>query len=110
MRPFSMLTELDGDAQGEVERTARSDERAGQLQIGARVDEHPRVLVAVAEKAELVEAPADDPLVLDGQLERLMWVLRRRHVHAETTGTRLSCWQNVRPGCGRVARGRGGGR
>ena len=110
MRPFSMLEALDGDAQREVERTARSDEGSRQLKIGARVDEHPCVLVAVAEEAELVEAPADDPLVLDGQLERLMWVLRRRHVHAETTGTRLSCWQNVRPGCGGVARRRGYGR
>ena len=72
-----MLAELDDDAQREVERTARTDERAGQLQIGARVDEHPRVLVAIPEEAELVEAPADDSLVLDGQLESLMWVLRR---------------------------------
>ena len=102
-----MLAELDDDAQREVERTGRTDERAGQLQIGARVDEHPRVLVAIPEEAELVEAPADDSLVLDGQLESLMWVLRRRHVQAETTGSLLSCWQNVRPGCGGVARGRG---
>jgi mannose-6-phosphate isomerase-like protein (cupin superfamily) len=62
-----------------VERASRTDERAGQLHVGARVDEEPRVLVAEAEESELFEAPADDALLLERSLEGLRWVLRRRH-------------------------------
>ena len=47
-----------------MERAARADERARQLEVGARVDEQPAVLVPEAEKPELVEAPADDALIL----------------------------------------------
>ena len=59
------------DAEREVERAARTHEGARQLQVGARVDEHPGVLLAEAEEPELVEAPAHDALVLRGQLVRL---------------------------------------
>ena len=61
---------LEDDAKREVERAARADERAGQLEVGARVDEEPGVLLAEAELPELVETPADDALILLGQLVR----------------------------------------
>ena len=53
-----------------MQRAARADERARQLEVGTRVDEEPRVLVAEAERPELVVAPADDALILGGQLVR----------------------------------------
>lgn len=56
------------DAQRKVQRTTRADERAGQLEISTRLDEEPALLLAEAEEAELVVAPAGDPLVLGGQL------------------------------------------
>ena len=86
-----------------MERATGPDQRSGELQVRARVDEEPRVLVAEPEKPELLEAPADDALILERQLEGLWWVFRRRHVQAETTGSAVSCWQNVRRGCDRVA-------
>ena len=61
---------LEDDAKREVQRAARADERAGQLEVGARVDEQPAVLVSEAEQPELVETPADDALILTGQLVR----------------------------------------
>ena len=70
---------LEDDAERQVERTTRTDERARELQVGARVDEQPRVLVAEPEKPELVEAPAHDALILERSLEGLRWVFRRRH-------------------------------
>src|SRR5215510_10020850 len=70
---------LDGDSEREMERAARPDERSRQLEVGAGVDEHPCVLVAEAEKTELLEPPADDPLVLDRQVIGLWWMFRRRH-------------------------------
>ena len=48
-----------------MERAPGPDQRSGELQVRARVDEEPRVLVAEAEKPELVEAPADDALILE---------------------------------------------
>ena len=60
---------LEGDAKREMERAPGSDERACELQVGARIDEEPRVLVAEAEEPELLEAPADDALILERQLE-----------------------------------------
>ena len=75
---------LDDDAQGEVQRAARADERAGQLEVCPRVDEQPAVLVAEAEKPELFETPADDALILDGQLVRGWWELGCGHVPALT--------------------------
>jgi hypothetical protein len=60
---------LENDSEREVQRAARTDERAGQLEVGARVDEEPRVLVAEAEETELFEAPADDALILERSLE-----------------------------------------
>ena len=51
-----------------MERTAGSDERSRQLEIRTRVDEQPALLVAEAERAELVVAPAQDALILGGQL------------------------------------------
>jgi hypothetical protein len=68
-------TRLDDDAQGQVQRAACADERAGQLEVCARVDEQPAVLVAEAEKPELVETPAGDALILGGQLVREWWEL-----------------------------------
>lgn len=59
-----------------MKRTARADEGAGQLQIGVGLDKHPRVLLAEAEEAELVVAPARDALILE--LLEGLW-LRRRH-------------------------------
>lgn len=56
----------DDDAEREVEGTACADERSGQLEIRARVDEQPAVLVAESERAELVVAPAHDALILGG--------------------------------------------
>ena len=64
---------------------AGADERAGQLEVGARVDEEPGVLLAEAELPELIETPADDALILMGQLVRGVWVLGCGHVSALTT-------------------------
>ena len=72
-------TGLDDDAEREVERAARADERARELQVGSGVHEEPRVLGFEAEEHELVEAPANDALILERSLEGLRWVLRRRH-------------------------------
>ena len=77
--------ELEDDAEREVERAARADERTGQLEVGARVDKQPGVLLAEAELPELVETPADDALILLGQLVRGVWVLGCGHVSALTT-------------------------
>lgn len=65
-RPRCVKDELEDDAQREMERAARADERTGQLEVGARVDEEPGVLFAEAELSELVETPADDALILVG--------------------------------------------
>ncbi len=70
----------DGDAQREVQRTAGADERADELEVGARVDERPGVLLAEAEQPELVDAPAEHPLILSGHLDLLLRELRRRHI------------------------------
>lgn len=70
---------LDDDAQREMQRAPRADERPGQLQVGAGVDEHPRVLVAEAEAPELLEAPSDDALILERELVGGWWMLCRRH-------------------------------
>ena len=70
---------LEDDAEREVERAARADERARELQVGSGVDEEPRVLGFEAEEPELVEAPTDDALILERSLEGLRWVLCRRH-------------------------------
>ena len=59
------VRELDDDPQSEVQRTAGSDQRPRQLEVGTRVDEHPRVLVTESEEAELLEAPAHDALILE---------------------------------------------
>jgi hypothetical protein len=75
---------LENDAKREMERAAGPDERPRELQVCTRVDEEPCVLVAEAEEPELLEAPADDALILERELDRLGWVLRR-HVPAETT-------------------------
>ena len=56
---------LDDDAQREVQRASGTDERARQLEVGARVDEHPGVLVTEPEAPELLEAPTHDALVLE---------------------------------------------
>lgn len=66
-----------------MERTAGADERAGQLEVGARVDEEPGVLLVEAELPELVETPAGDPLILLGQLVGGVWVLWRGHVSSD---------------------------
>ena len=70
---------LQDDAEREVERAARADERARELQVGSGVDEDPRVLGFEAEEPELIEAPTDDALILERSLERLRWVFRCRH-------------------------------
>ncbi len=70
---------LEDDAEREVERAARADERTRELQVGSCVDEEPRVLGVEAEEPELVEAPAHDLLILERWLEGLRWVFRRRH-------------------------------
>ncbi len=70
---------LEDDAEREVERAARADERTRELQVGSCVDEEPRVLGVEPEEPELVEAPAHDALILGRSLEGLRWVLRRRH-------------------------------
>ena len=77
---------LEGDAEREVERAARADERARELEVGTRVDEEPRVLFAKPQLAELVEAPADHALILEGDLVCWGWVLGCGHVPALTTG------------------------
>jgi hypothetical protein len=69
---------LDDDAQREMERAAGADQRARELEVGFRVHEHPRVLVGEPEEPELLEPPARDALILEGQLVR-WWVFRRRH-------------------------------
>ena len=70
---------LEDDAERQVERAPRTDERARELQVGAGVDEEPGVLVAEPEEPELVEAPAHDALILERSLEGLRWEFRRRH-------------------------------
>ena len=70
---------LDDDPEREMERAPRTDERARQLEVRARVDEHPGVLVTEAEESELVEAPADHALILERELVGGWWVLGRRH-------------------------------
>jgi hypothetical protein len=70
---------LHDDAERQVMRTAGSDQRAGQLEIRSRVDEHPCVLVTEPEEPELLEPPAHDALILEGGSIGLRWVLRRRH-------------------------------
>lgn len=70
----------DDDAECEVQWTACADELARQLQVGARVDEHPGVLLAESEQPELVEAPADDALVLERELTEGRWELGGGHV------------------------------
>ena len=56
---------LDDDAERQMQRAPGADERARQLEIRARVDEHPGVLVTEPEEPELLEAPAHDALVLE---------------------------------------------
>ena len=58
----------DDDAEREVQRAAGADERAGQLQVRARLDEEPALLLTEAEEPELVVAPTGDPLVFGGEL------------------------------------------
>jgi hypothetical protein len=58
----------DDDAEREVQRATGPDERAGQLQVRAGLDEEPALLFAEAEEPELVVAPAGDALILGGQL------------------------------------------
>jgi hypothetical protein len=70
---------LDDDAQREIERAASADQGSRELEIGSRVHEHPRVLVGEPEEPELLEPPAHDALILEGQLVR-WWVFRRRHI------------------------------
>ena len=71
---------LDDDAQREVERAAGPDERASQLEIRARLDEEPAVLVSEPEQPELVVAPARDELILGGQLVGRVWELCCGHI------------------------------
>ena len=98
---------LEGDAKREVQWATRTDERARELQVGSRVDEEPRVLVAEPEQTKLVEAPAHDALILERPLEGLRWVLRRRHtsfneqMRSELLAERKA-W--LRRGCGRSPR------
>jgi len=106
----SSRARLEDDAQREVQRAARADERAGQLEIGPRVDEQPAVLGAEAEKPELVETPAGDALVFGGQLVREWWELCCGHVPAVTTGCPRSLLAErkswLRRRCARLAGGR----
>ena len=81
----------DDDAEREVERAARTDERAGQLQVRTRLDEEPAVRLAEAEHPKLVVPPADDPLVFGGEL--VGWrelgcghICSNEHIRAEFVG------------------------
>ena len=80
----------DDDAESEVERAARTDERAGQLQVRAGLDEEPTLLLAEAEEPELVVAPAGNALILGRQLGG--WELgcghtcSNEHIRAEFVG------------------------
>ena len=99
---------LEDDAEREVQRATRTDERARELQVGSRVDEEPGVLVAEPEQTKLVEAPAHDALILERSLEGLRWVLRRRHTSFnEQTRSELlaerKAW--LRTGCARLGAG-----
>jgi hypothetical protein len=69
----------DDDAEREVQRTPGADQRARQLQVGTRVDEHPRVFVTEPETAELLEAPAHHALILERELVGGWWMLCGRH-------------------------------
>ena len=69
---------LEDDAEREMERAAGAHERAGELEICARVDQEPGLFLAEAEEPELVEAPRGDALILGGQLERREMVGRWR--------------------------------
>ena len=51
-----------------MKRAACADQRPRELEVGVRVDEEPRVLRAEPEESELVETPAGDALILEGQL------------------------------------------
>ena len=59
---------LENDAESQMQRTPGRDERAGELEVGARVHEEPCLLLAEAEEPELVEAPGHDTLILEGEL------------------------------------------
>ena len=81
----------DDDAEREVERAAGADERAGQLQVCAGLDEDPALLLAETEHPELVVPPADDPLIFGGEL--LGWrelgcghTCSNEHIRAEFVG------------------------
>ena len=69
----------DDDAEREVQWAPCADERARQLQVSARVDEHQRVLVTEPEAAELLEAPAHHALILERELVGGWWMLCCRH-------------------------------
>jgi len=62
-----------------MQRAARADERAGELQVCARVNEEPAVLVPEPQRPELVVAPTDDALILGGQLVGEGWELGCGH-------------------------------
>ena len=70
----------DNDAKRQMQRAAGADERTRELEVGARVDEKPRVLLAEPEESELVEAPADHALILGRQPLRGVWKLGCGHL------------------------------
>jgi hypothetical protein len=51
-----------------VQRATRADERAYEVEVCARVDEEPGILLPEAERPELREPPLDDAAVLEGDL------------------------------------------
>ena len=84
-----------------MQRAARADERPGQLEIRTRLDEEPALLFAEPERPELVVAPADDALILGGQLVGEGWELGCGHncsneqIRAEFVGRSLELVANA---------------
>jgi mannose-6-phosphate isomerase-like protein (cupin superfamily) len=85
MRPFFLSGGLEDDPEREMQRATRADERTGQLEISARVNEQPRILLTESEQPELVEAPTDDALILERKLGGEGWEFGCGHVPALTS-------------------------
>lgn len=82
----------DDDAEREVKRAAGADERAGQLQVRAGLDQEPAVLLAETEEPELVVPPTGDTPILGR--ERVGWrelgcghTCSNEHIRAEFVGS-----------------------
>ena len=58
----------ENDSESQVQRAPGARERASEMEIRAGAGEQPRVLVAEAERPELIEAPAGNTTILEVDL------------------------------------------